>query len=401
MQNQFDSSNNSLVGRSRLSYAASRRRLGIVYVGTIVIASVWALSSGAAVSWFGPEDKSSVDWFANILTFVACYEIFSLPLDVIGFRIERAFGKTRESIPAYLVRWCKAAMKHSMIFLSCTFVFTSAAHICGVAGVALSSAALAILFVWKQGEIARFLSEVHFEEPEQELRATFVQNRSDRVGIVVARSPESGFTGGIVGLPGAESIVIPDCWLESLTGRMLWAEICRRNSAISTGSRARGVLWAVAFTVTGATLSSACVEYVLGHPIVSSAGAAETSFLFTLWSFLGLLVLPFLSQGGVLEVDHEAFARGVSRELLLETILDIDRSMENEPERSDVVQFVFHPIPTPARRMSALDAGEKKIGAWNVARYAICLSIAGLGLLGRAVHCNAGKPDLWCMLPAD
>ncbi|MBX9723333.1 MAG: hypothetical protein K2X81_18155 [Candidatus Obscuribacterales bacterium] len=51
--------------------------------------------------------------------------------------------------------------------------------------------------------------------------------------------------------------------------------------------------------------------------------------------------------------------------------------------------------------MTALESAARKRGAWHLARYAIWLSLAGLGLLGRAVHCNAGKPDLWCMLPAD
>lgn len=78
----------------------------------------------------------------------------------------------------------------------------------------------------------------------------------------------------------------------------------------------------------------------------------------------------------------------------------IDKMMENEQERSDSMQFVFHPIPTPNRRLAALDAGTK-FGAWHLARYSIWVSLAGLGLLSLAVHCNAGRPQLWCMLPAD
>ncbi len=75
-------------------------------------------------------------------------------------------------------------------------------------------------------------------------------------------------------------------------------------------------------------------------------------------------MLRSLNQKGVDEVDQKAVEKGFSKELLLETILEIDKVMENEPERSDAVQFVFHPIPSPKLRMAALDSGIKTKGAW-------------------------------------
>ncbi len=398
----LNSSNNGLSSNgTQRSYGASRRLLGICYVGTIVTVSILVILSGAAVHWFGTTDSSSAQWFANVLSFVGAYELCGLPFDLVGFQIERAFGKTRETVVDYCIHWCKAVFKHALVFLGCIFALTSAAHLAGLFGVAISSSVLAILFVWKQGEITRYMSQVQFEEPSQEIRGKFVQNRVNTVNIYVVRSPEAGITGGIVGLPGAESLIIPEQWLDKLSENMLWAEITRRNSAISSGSRKRGVICAVLFTVIGALVSCVCTKFWLDLSLQSSAGLVDTSLFFTLWSFLGLLILPSLNQKGVVEVDQKAVEKGVSRELLLETILEIDKGMENEPERSDAVQFVFHPIPTPKRRMAALDSGVKTKGAWHVARYAIFLSITGLGLLGRAVHCNAGKPDLWCMLPAD
>jgi hypothetical protein len=40
-------------------------------------------------------------------------------------------------------------------------------------------------------------------------------------------------------------------------------------------------------------------------------------------------------------------------------------------------------------------------GTWNAARTTVAISPAGLGLLGRAVHCNCGRPSLWVFLPID
>jgi len=50
--------------------------------------------------------------------------------------------------------------------------------------------------------------------------------------------------------------------------------------------------------------------------------------------------------------------------------------------------------------------GERAVGphgwaAWHAARTALYLSWAGVGLLGRAVHCNLGRPEVWVFLPSD
>lgn len=348
----------------------------------------------------GTVDGSAIQWFRNILLFAAAYEILSLPFDLVGYRIELIYGKTNQLFGDYLFSWCAAALKHGALFIACIFCFTAAAQYAGVLGVGVSSSVLCMFLLWKQGEITRFLSSVQFEAPGQELRAKFLQNRADTIPLVVARTQETGFTGGVIGLPNSETIVIPHTWLNRLTEVQLWAEITRRNAAITSGSRGRGVYGAIFFTVAGVVMSAVLTELIFGAPLQSSAGAITASFIFTLWSFIGLLLLPSINQRGVMEVDQKAIDKGVSRKLLYETIGVIDKMMENEQERSDSVQLIFHPIPTPNRRLAALDV-RTKFGAWHLARYSIWLSLAGLGLLSRAVHCNAGRPQLWCMLPAD
>jgi hypothetical protein len=66
------------------------------------------------------------------------------------------------------------------------------------------------------------------------------------------------------------------------------------------------------------------------------------------------------------------------------------------------VETVFHPIPALRRRIARLEEGRaSEGGAWHAARMALFLSWASFGLLGRAVHCNCGRPELWVLLPAD
>ena len=71
-------------------------------------------------------------------------------------------------------------------------------------------------------------------------------------------------------------------------------------------------------------------------------------------------------------------------------------------KRAPAVEAIFHPIPSPARRSEEIERGHNRgAGAWHAARMALYLSWACFGLLGRAVHCNCGRPELWVMLPAD
>jgi hypothetical protein len=269
-------------------------------------------------------------------------------------------------------------------------------------GILITSLFLALLLIWKQTEVARWYSGISFEDPPQEIRAAFSHSRTVTVPVLIGKANEAAFTGGIVGMVGSESIVIPRLWLTSLSQQELWAELTRRNAIISSGGRMRGVMLSILFTVGGIIISSLATSNCFLLHIDTTAGLLNTSCCFTLWSFLGLMIMPHFSQLGVMEADHLALTKGVSRELLLRTIGRIDRSLEDESIRARAVETIFHPIPTVLNRQRALDRAESsRGGAWHAARYAVMLSIVGLGLLGRAVHCNAGKPDLWALLPAD
>ncbi|MFN8555695.1 MAG: hypothetical protein U0103_29870 [Candidatus Obscuribacterales bacterium] len=349
---------------------------------------------------FGTSDASVMQWLFNIFTFTLAWELVGLPFDLVGFLIDKRHLRTAQTVSGFLASWCKATTRHSLTLMCCMLCFCAAAHVGGLVAVAIWSSLLAIVFIWKQRQMTSFLSDIHFEPASLDLRAKFMQRKDHSLEIFVAHNQDSGFTGGITGLPGAEVLVVPVGWLSTLTERQLWAELLRRKAAVISGSRTRAVVGAVLFTVTGVTVASACTRLLMGIDLESSAGAVSTSLFFTLWSFLGLLTLPFFSQKGVIEADQTARASGLDEALWLETVTRIDSMMESEPDRSDIVQLVFHPVPTPGRRLEALHGPAVK-GAWNLARYAIWLSLVGMGLLGRAVHCNAGRPELWCMPPAD
>jgi hypothetical protein len=239
-----------------------------------------------------------------------------------------------------------------------------------------------------QGGLARHVGRLspHIE-PDGKARAyELVQNR------------DRGFTGGWTGWPGREKLMIPASWLEDLDSRQLEAEVQRRMALRESGARARGVWVGLAFNLLGFAL----VVVFTAVDLATVSGVVGASLWMTLWSFLGALLLPSLSRPAVYAADRLARDAGTDPDTLVAAMQRLDQLLDDEPERPIVVESVFHPIPSVRRRIAGLegrDAGG--VGAWHAARMALFLSWASFGLLGRAVHCNCGRTELWMLLPAD
>ena len=165
--------------------------------------------------------------------------------------------------------------------------------------------------------------------------------------------------------------------------------------AISTGSWWRGRLLALHFTIAGIILSATIVG---SSQLASAQGIVTFSLIFTLWSFLGLLTLPTPSRRGVAEVDHALLAHGGNRNMLERTITNLDNLQDRERERPPLIETVFHPVPSVQSRLHGPHA--TGIKGYGMLQEPVAISPAGLGLLGRAVHCNCGRPALWVFLPS-
>lgn len=204
--------------------------------------------------------------------------------------------------------------------------------------------------------------------------------------------------GGWAGLPGAERLVLPARWLRSLAPDALALQVARRAAALESGSRTRGLLLALAFNPAGFGLAALAP----GAGVTTVAGLVTAALAFTLWSFLGLLVLPTPSWLGVYEADLRAARIGFAPELFQATIARLDAEQDDEPERPPGVEAIFHTVPSVTYRVARLqEPGPAARGAWQAARQALYLSWAGWSFLPRAVHCNSGRPSLWVLYPGD
>ncbi|MFN0137898.1 MAG: hypothetical protein ACKVS9_17480 [Phycisphaerae bacterium] len=325
--------------------------------------------------------------------FLAAYVLVSLPFDLTGgYLLPRAFKRSRQPFIEFVLAWLRGVFVQSFVMLAAALLILWAGRNWGVAGAVIAVAALMLFTIALQVELARLTARLPRSSVRPSAGAITLPDRA-----LVLDAADEGFVGGYSGLPGSVRLVIPARWLTHLPSPLLQAQLLRRLSALSDGTRSRGILVAFGWNLLGFTLCA----FAPGSGVTAMAGIATLALWFTLWSFLGLLILPTPSRAGVFEADHAAIRRGVSIENLQSTIQQLDRWQDDEPSRSPGIEAIFHPVPSVASRLTRLQRSARAFGAWHAARLALPLSWPCLGLLARSVHCNTGRPELWVLLPGD
>ncbi|MBI1269554.1 hypothetical protein GC174_03885 [bacterium] len=399
-----------------MTYSDARLTLGICYVGSIVVFACFMIlrSLDSPARFVATESWSQTLYYLAFS--IALFELASLPFDLAGWKIDRIYDRSELPFCQYFGKWLRASVCHGALLL-CTSLLTLVTLRLG--GVPLLFPVIAIfasMLLWRQADLARAVSGINIYPVSALELSGQVKPVSLDPPVLTARASCPGFTGGITGLPGRESIILPESWLETFGLDALGAEVARRSSVIENGARTRGFLLAVVFTAAGVSVSAAIAQSIL-PAIDNFAGLLSISLCFTLWSFLGLLILPRFNHLSVFAADSSALARGISESSLIRSIELVESCLEADQYRATSRDVKFHPVPALNRRIENLrkianaepicdsptsgSKGDRSTGAWNCARYAVFLSIAGMGLLSRAVHCNAGRPELWVLLPSD
>jgi uncharacterized protein YbjT (DUF2867 family) len=373
-------------------YGRARLWLGISAVGTIVTMAIIGLASGFPSRFSGLFSASFANQMLQILAFVGLYMIVQLPFDLFGgYLLPRRFGRQSPPLSTYLLRLAHSALVHGAMLFTVSIALTLAGRFGGFFGSIAVAALIVMALLAARVLIARLLAPLSIQPPAA------ATGNADPLPVLVAKSDDEGFTGGIAGVLGARFQLVPQKWEEVLCGEGLKLAVRRRVIAVSSGGWRRGQIAAVAFTLIGIGLGT----WLTGsHQLGTAQGTIRISLWFTLWSFLGLLTLPTLSRRGVVAVDELARAEGWKADLFIKNTDALDRLQDGEPVRPSLVETIFHPIPSVQSRLEGPTA-HGAVGFWDVARSAIFLSMAGAGLLGRAVHCNCGRPSLWAFLPTE
>jgi len=376
-------------------YGRARLWLGMSAVGTLVTLAAVALVLGLTGMIAPATEASPLNQVVGLLGFILIYAAVQIPFDIFGgFVLPLRYGRSRPPLGRFFLSLARGVAAHSAVLFGVASALMFAGSYGGIAGTVAAGATLTLLLL--RGRVALASVVAPLDLTPSESRAASTDDRS-RSPVVMADSPDEGFTGAVVGVFRPRFHLIPAKWQQVLGTDGLEVAVNRRCLAVKTGSWRRGRLLALLFTVAGL----AAAAMVVGPARLGTvAGTVELSLWFTLWSFLGLLTLPTLSRRGVAEVDERLRLEGCPWEAMEKTTRALDDLQDGERDRPALVEAIFHPVPSVNLRLRGPHA-DGRLGFWDAARTAVFLSVAGLGLLGRAVHCNCGRPSLWVFLPAD
>ncbi len=380
-----------------MTYARKRLWLGITGVGMTVLLSL------AAVTFDLPHrliPQFADQTFDRAVAFIALAWIWHaallFPVDVVG-------GIVVVTEPQRALRWLAGLLRAIVVqwlwFTLATALLLRTAQQFGLTIALIVFLLLQLVLLSRQGLLAWLVGGVAVRATSGNLARAATQ-AGIPVGMVrEIESDEPSFVAAWSGLD-AKRLWVPQRWVDQLPHEQLVIALARRAAVKSRGLRRRGVLVAVAWNTVGFGLAASAPH----ADLVTAAGFVTTIAWFTLWSFVGVLVLPTLSRGAVFAADQMVrSAHGAS--LVALTITRLDAWQDDEAERALAVESIFHPVPSRGARLRALaqesTAVADSAGAWHATRMMLFLSWAGIGGLSRAVHCNVGRPAVWVMLPGD
>ncbi len=378
----------------RPGYGRARLWLGISAVGTIVTAASLALAFGLPRMAAGLVESTLAGQVSFLAGFFALYALVHIPFDVLGgYLLPKRFGRPHPAAANFTATLLRGMAVHTLVLAVIGLCILMAARAYGVPGAVGAGILGSLVLLVVRSPLSRCMAALRPTVTACEPIA--LRGKSLRAGFMA--SADQGFTGGIDGVLAPRSVMIPERWTTLLGTAALEVVRRRQQFAVLTGSWLRGRLLALLFTWIGIAIAAGMVG---GDRIGTAPGVVEMSLVFTLWSFLGLLVLPTPSRAGVAEVDGAVRQSGIDERLVDETIRKLDTLQDAEVERPTGVELVFHPIPSVQSRIEGPRRRYVR-GFLGAARSAVYLSASGLGLLGRAVHCNCGRPALWVFLPSD
>jgi hypothetical protein len=387
---------------SSRTFASRRLTLGISGVGLSVVLSLWwimLLCAGVIAppaSWTRFTTPLTLPLLAAALVlavFVGHAVLLSALEYAGGVRVVREVP----TVASWLTAWFRGVAVQGLLIASAAGTMASGAMLAGWIGAVAAVIGFGTVLLLLQGRVARLVASLPLTRASDEL-ATLARThgiRPDAIRIVDSAAP--AFVGGWVGLFAPE-LWIPRAWLASEHQTLLAVQLARRAAVITTIARRRALWRAVAWPACGVALFAPILLWTWHDPQLWLALPAVS----TLWTFVGVLVLPTISRPPVFDADARA-ADVYGIEPVIETICTLDRWQDDEPERSPIVEFIFHPVPSRGARERALRTDRMRPlgGGHQQARLTLYVSIAGLGLIGRMVHCNVGQPSLWVVYPGD
>ncbi len=356
----------------QLNLGRRRLWLGITNVGFWVLVSAVGLycmvsgeTSGMGLGLLG----------AIFVTVIATQAVFDF---VGGNKLMPGPGP---SVTNFLRGWVRGVLVHTLVLAGVGFASAISLRYTGGfgAGIVLAMAAL----VFGRRQLLRAVGG-----------GVVMEIAHDGETIVIAAINDPAFTGGVAGLGRRAKSLLPASWMETLPKPELAAESSRRRWQIASALPARAFFLTLCWNLLGTFIGTQVFQLAERPPSVALIGHA---CWMTLWAFASLLVLPALSRKAVLAADRAAADSGHAVRALINRFPDL---VGENGSPNAALQTIFYPVPSAEIRLRQLAQPSTGFIPGNLARNNLYYSLATFTLLGRAVHCNVGRPALWVFPPS-
>ena len=212
---------------------------------------------------------------------------------------------------------------------------------------------------------------------------------------------DRGFTGGISGIPGQESIIFPAYWEKKFSPEVSDALLAMRHGVLNTGGHGKGFFLILLIHTALISLSM----WVIPEPLGSLEWLIGSVSLYTLcMAFASLGVLPSLNRRGVIEMDRWLYYKKVDADILRKAITE-SRRLQNDISTTDSatsgVGLITHAAPNVQERFASLQSQRPVKGMWYIFSDWAFLSWAGLSLMNRMFPGALGIPSRWIFLPGE
>lgn len=356
----------------QLQLARRRLWLGIANVG------FWVLAAGAGLCWLviDPARAVGLPAFLGICAgAVALQAVF----DFIGGLT--LMPGVRQSLVTFLCHWSRGVLTHTLVLAAVGIASVLSLRWTGGfgAGLVLATLALALgrrLLLRAMGTVA------------------FTEQMPDGETILTAAVKDPAFTGGIVGFGRRAKSLLPANWMDAVPGTEIAAESCRRRWQIANALSVRALTLILSWNLLGTFIGTQVFQLAARPPAAALLGHA---CWMTIWTFASLLVLPSLSRGAIFAADCAA---GDSQHNLTAWITRFANLVGEDGSPNAAVQTIFYPVPSAGERLRQLAHPSRCFVLGNLARNNLFYSWGTFTLLGRAVHCNVGRPVLWVFPPS-
>lgn len=362
----------SLLSPAQLELAKKRLLLGVSNVGA------WVIAAAGVLWWLGTGHETGLDEI-HLGWILASAIVVQGAFDWIGGWV-LVVGK-RDRVGHYLLKWSRGASVHGLILATTAALTALSIQVTGFPTTAIIIMSLGLGL--GREVLLRLIAGARIDGTALGLRLVRYAHISD---------PE--FTGGSTVLDRNKPPLLPASWENRVPVADLETEQTRRQWQNLRGLPRRSWMLLIVWNVLGSGWGWALFD--LGDLPLTAALLGHAAAM-TLWGFIGLLLLPSLSRGAVFAADHAAAMQGHDIRSWIRTF---PKLTGEDGSANSLAQKIFYPIPSGDERIEHLSNPARLPLAGNLARDNLFYSWATLTFLGRAVHCNAGRPALWIYPPS-